>query len=123
MLLFKDKSNKQHEPPEGSIMDKAAHAVARTIISWQEKVAHLLGRKFMALSRRAKRGSLLLFCLLYGGTCLWLLEQAMHTNPREAAVPAIRRALPGYLERPAGEKASLHPGLNHKEFQHLQQIR
>ena len=122
-LLRKKAHQPQHRPAESSILDKAAHAVASSILNWQKKAARLLGRKFTALSRRARLCSFLLFCLLYGGTCLWLLGQAIRTNPEKAAVPAVQNALPGPPDRPVREKKSLPPALQHKDSLHLQKNR
>jgi hypothetical protein len=74
MKLFKRKN-----PSAGFVGDHAlATRIAGRIIRRQTQLATYLNRKTQYWSRASKLIALFLFCLLFGGSCLYLFIKAFY---------------------------------------------
>jgi hypothetical protein len=71
MRLFKKRKAR------GGIESPLNIRVNRTIEQKQRKAAGYLGRRTQHWNRASKLISLALFCLLFGGCCLWLILKAL----------------------------------------------
>ena len=91
MELLKRKTGNR-EP----VKDAVARKIANGIISLQLKIAGLLQRQERRCSARQKKLLLLLFCLVTGGYCLYLLGNGLLGYREKNNAPAIRmNMLPG----------------------------
>ncbi|WP_192822749.1 hypothetical protein [Rufibacter sp. LB8] len=63
-------------PPSAS-RDRVAEQISGVILSVHRKAAGYLNKNAQSLPPSASRWGLLLYCLLYGGTCLYLLLRAI----------------------------------------------
>lgn len=115
MLLFKHKPTKEQDPPERNSVHQAAQAIASVIRCWQGKVALLLNRRFKVLSHRTQRGCLVLFCLLFGSSSLWLLLQALWPGTPDL----VQATLFNYAAAPVRKEANFPPDLHPKELQRI----
>jgi hypothetical protein len=57
--------------------DALAGRIAGSVIRWQNKIAGYLNRKTAYWNTASKLIALSLFCLLFGGTCLYLIIKSL----------------------------------------------
>lgn len=67
------KATKTTEKTARDFNDRAAERIAEGILRTQQKIASILNRKVSGLSSRILKFYLLVFCLLFGLACLWIV--------------------------------------------------
>jgi len=67
------KTGKNAENVGGDFRDRAAEHIAGGILHMQQKTASMLNRKVSGLPSCILKSYLLLFCLLFGLACFWII--------------------------------------------------
>jgi len=70
---------KRKESGDSPAGDAVAHQIAGNLISGQKRVAGFLNSHTAHLPKRIWLYALVIFCLVFGGYCFWLLIGAINT--------------------------------------------
>ena len=120
-MLFSNKK-KQKVTRKNEARDKIAKSAARYFILWQTKWAAWMQQKTERLSGKGKVMVLILFCMLAGGTSIYIATSSFSGKQAPPfSVGSIKQ--PKYIQNPDDENPRTSSRISEEEYQQIRRFK